>query len=72
MAPVATEKSHDEQDLELKEPGGYRQKPTDRWQVGRARLLPSRHAPERECWYISMGAVTHVQMATEELVHRAP
>lgn len=34
--------------------------------------LPSPHAPEKECWYISMGAVSNVDMTPEAMVKRAP
>jgi len=34
--------------------------------------LPSPNAPEKECWYISMGAVTHADITPESLVKRAP
>jgi len=32
--------------------------------------LPSPHAPEKECWYISMGALTNADMRPEELQRR--
>jgi hypothetical protein len=34
--------------------------------------LPSPNAPEKECWYISMGAVTNADITPESLVKRAP
>jgi hypothetical protein len=34
--------------------------------------LPSPKAPERECWYISMGAVDKDFFTTEAMVKDAP
>jgi Protein of unknown function (DUF1329) len=34
--------------------------------------LPSPNAREKECWYISMGAVTNADITPESLVKRAP
>ena len=43
-------------------------------QSGQASMcyLPSPTAPEKECWYVSMGAVTKADIAPESMVRRAP
>ena len=34
--------------------------------------LPGQHTPERECWYINMGAVTRPFFDTDSMVRAAP
>jgi len=43
-------------------------------QTGMAAMcyLPSRHTPERECWYINMGAVTRAFFDPDAMVRAAP
>jgi hypothetical protein len=43
-------------------------------QTGMAAMcyLPSRHTPEKECWYINMGAVNRDFFTTDSMVRAAP